>query len=152
LDKGRSVGVVPGGIAEMFAAGGDGDEKMVVLQRKGFVRIALETGAQIVPCYCFGNTQTFVNAAAGEDNLLRKLSRTLRMSLIFFWGRCYLPIPFRTPMLTVVGRPIQCPKMENPSPELVNQYHNLYLKETKRIFMTYRNTYGWENKSLVFTK
>jgi 1-acyl-sn-glycerol-3-phosphate acyltransferase len=101
IEKGRSVGVVPGGIAEMFAAGKEGDEKMVVLQRKGFVRIALETGSQIIPCYCFGNTQTFIEATGGR---LEGLSRALRMSLLLFWGRFYLPVPFRTPLLTVVGR------------------------------------------------
>ena len=47
----------------------DVDEVMVVLQRKGFVKIALETGAQIVPCYCFGNTQTFTSLS-GISNAL----------------------------------------------------------------------------------
>ena len=49
-------GIIPGGIAEMFAVsqgmkdGLVGDrECMVVRNRKGFIAIALETGASIVP-------------------------------------------------------------------------------------------------------
>lgn len=35
------------------------------------------------------------------------LSRTLRMTVIYFWGRWYLPIPNRASVVTVVGAPIQ---------------------------------------------
>ena len=56
--------MVPGGIAEMFVCSyGDTQETLLIKQRKGFVKIALETGAQIVPCYCFGNSQTFTSGS-----------------------------------------------------------------------------------------
>ena len=35
------------------------------------------------------------------------LSRTLRMTVIYFWGRWYLPVPNRPSVVTVVGAPIQ---------------------------------------------
>ena len=35
------------------------------------------------------------------------LSRALRMTFIFFWGRWYLPIPNRVPVVTVVGDPVR---------------------------------------------
>jgi acyl-CoA synthetase (AMP-forming)/AMP-acid ligase II len=146
LEKGRSVGMVPGGIAEMFSLRRE-EEALAVLSRKGFVKIALETGCQIVPCYCFGNSQTF---SSGSTPWLAALSRMLRTSLILFWGRFGLPIPHRTPLLTVVGKPLLCPKVENPSPELINEYHELYLRETRRIYDTYKNTYDWQNRKLQF--
>ena len=55
-------------------------------------------------------------------------------------------------MLTVIGRPIPCPKVQDPSPELINEYFNTYLIETKRIYDTYRNMYGWQNKSLTLKR
>ena len=156
LRQGRSVGVIPGGIAEMFEAGRDrSTEVMTVRQRKGFVRIALETGAQIVPCYCFGNSQVFYTPATDGNNahsLLARCSRALRTSLVVFWGRWGLPVPLRVPLLTVIGTPIPCPKVDEPSPELVNEYHDLYLRETRRIYEKYRNTYGWKDKPLVFKR
>ena len=162
LQAGHSVGIIPGGIAEMFEAGrGRDTEVMTVRRRKGFVKIALETGAPIVPCYCFGNTQVFDTphtAAAGnggiatEAALLVRISRYLRTSLVVFWGRFGLPIPFRVPLLTVIGRPIPCPTVDAPSPELVNEYHDLYLRETKRIYDKYRNCYGWDDRPLVFKR
>lgn len=146
LRRGHSVGVIPGGIAEMFALRPH-EEAMVVASRKGFVKIALETGTQIVPTYCFGNTQTF---SSGSTPWLAALSRMCRTSLIAFWGRYGLPIPHRVPLLTVLGRPIQVPKVENPSPALINEYHELYLRETRRLYDTYKNTYNWQDRRLVF--
>lgn len=170
LNAGRSVGIVPGGIAEMFTCttnsgnNNGGEEVLVVKSRKGFVKIALQTGAQIIPCYCFGNSKLFHTphgngddngkgkGAGGLSSSLASLSRSLRMSIILFWGRWGLPVPLRVPLLTVVGRPIQCPQMTEPSPEMVNEYHNIYMRETKRIFEKYKNAYGWKEKQLVFAK
>eukprot|EP01036_Dinobryon_divergens_P031572 gene31572-40998_t len=68
--------------------------------------------------------------------------RRYQMSLIVFWGRLGLPIPRRVPLLTVIGKPIPCPKMPSPSPELMNAYHEKYLQATRDIYETYRNTMG----------
>jgi len=146
LKSGRSVGIVPGGIAEMFKAS-DPAEVLMVKQRKGFVKLALETGSQIVPCYCFGNTQTFSTASGG---ILASLSRMFRVSLITFWGRWGLPLPRRSPLVTVIGRPIYCPQVVDPSVELINEYHTTYLKEMRRIYDRYKNVYQWQDKKLVF--
>jgi hypothetical protein len=61
LLSGRSVGVIPGGIAEMFEyLGPSSDTEVLKLcNRKGFVNLALKTGSQIVPCYTFGCWDTF---------------------------------------------------------------------------------------------
>jgi hypothetical protein len=42
-----SVGITPGGIAEMYLAGGDADH-IYIRTRKGFVAVAVEEGVDIV--------------------------------------------------------------------------------------------------------
>ena len=148
LQQGRSVGVIPGGIAEMFVVNPK-EEVMMVQNRKGFISIALETGTQIIPCYCFGNTQTF---RCYSNSWLEAFSRKFQASIILFWGRWGTPVPFRSPILTVMGRPILCPKVEKPSTELINEYHELYLRETRRIYDTYKNTYEWQSRPLIFKR
>jgi hypothetical protein len=49
-------------------------------------------------------------------------------------------------------RPILCPQVSDPSPELISEYHDLYLKETRRLFMKYRNTMNWNDKPLTIQK
>ena len=100
--------------------------------------------------YTFGNSQLF--STLPENNVLERVSRKLRLSLVVFWGRLGLPIPRRVPLLTVIGKPIPCPKTPSPSPELVNAYHEKYLQATRDIYETYRNTMGWCNRPLEFKR
>lgn len=53
-----SVSLVPGGIAEMFLWE-ENREVIKILDRKGFVRIAVEQGVPLVPVYHFGNSKLF---------------------------------------------------------------------------------------------
>jgi hypothetical protein len=63
LRAGTSVVLVPGGLAEAWESRSDA-ETLVLLQRKGFVRAALATGAALVPIYCFGARLARSGAAA----------------------------------------------------------------------------------------
>ena len=54
--KDESVGLNPGGIAEMFHVN-DPDETIFLKHRKGFVKLAIQHGATLVPGYCFGSTK-----------------------------------------------------------------------------------------------
>jgi hypothetical protein len=60
------VAIVPGGKAEMGYAGRFdplSPEVLPVRTKKDFIKVALQTGAQIVPCYSLGNNQTFTVVA-----------------------------------------------------------------------------------------
>jgi hypothetical protein len=35
-------------------------------------------------------------------------------------------LPFRTPLTTVIGKPIPVEKIENPTPADIDHYHELY--------------------------
>jgi 1-acyl-sn-glycerol-3-phosphate acyltransferase len=119
---------------------------MMIRNRKGFITLALQTGAQIVPTYCFGSTHLFY---VGSSKWLQKLSRLLRTSLILFWGKYGLPVPLKVPIVTILGTPLKFPKIDNPSKEVIDKYHKIYLDETQRLYHNYKNVYGWENRKLV---
>ncbi len=67
-------------------------QRVYLKKRKGFARIALERGASLVPIYYFGNSQLL--DFLGGSNASR-LSRSLRTSLLLYYGRWYLPIPYQ---------------------------------------------------------
>uniref|UniRef100_A0A383W0X4 Acyltransferase n=1 Tax=Tetradesmus obliquus TaxID=3088 RepID=A0A383W0X4_TETOB len=83
-----SVGLVPGGIAEMFMSE-ESHEEIKLRDRKGFVRIAVEAGADLVPCYHFGNSRLF----GWGPKSLEPLARRHRVALGFLKGRWGLPLP-----------------------------------------------------------
>lgn len=89
LRKGRSVVIYIGGIAELFKSCRT-EERLYLAKRKGFIKLALREGVDVVPIYMFGNTSVLSVLKHGP---LAALSRKLQVSLTLFWGKCYLPIP-----------------------------------------------------------
>ncbi len=78
-----------GGIAELFKSSRK-EERLYLKKRKGFIKVAMREGADIIPIYLFGNTSVLTVMKSGP---LAKLSRKLQVSLTYFWGKFYLPIP-----------------------------------------------------------
>ncbi len=71
------------------------------------------------------------------------------MALILFWGRFFLPIPYRVPIVGIMAKPIEVPKNDNPSEEEIEKYHNMLLDEMVKLFDRHKESYGWGNKQLI---
>ena len=84
-----SVVIYVGGIAELFKSSRK-EERLYLSRRKGFIKLALREGVDVIPVYLFGNTSVLTVVKTG---LLANLSRKLQVSLTYFWGKYYLPIP-----------------------------------------------------------
>ena len=154
LENGESIGISTGGVAEIFLTN-DENECILLKERIGLIKLSIRTGSDIVPCYLFGNTK-LLNCWAGEGIpglpwLLEKLSRKLGFALILIYGRFFLPVPFRKPILAVTGRPIKTAhlKCEDPTPEQVQAIQKILLGEMERVFETYKPYYDWDDKHLI---
>lgn len=154
LEDGESLGISTGGVAEVFETNSH-DECIVLKERVGLIKLAIRTGADIVPCYVFGNTD-LLGCWAGEGiphgrTILETISRKLGFALILIHGRFGLPIPRRLPLLGVVGKPIPTHhlKCEDPTNEQIKKLQDQLLSEMERIFDDYKGLYGWETKSLI---
>eukprot|EP01053_Blabericola_migrator_P005267 Blabericola_migrator_1__5266@NODE_2704_length_2441_cov_232_012637_g1691_i0_p4_GENE_NODE_2704_length_2441_cov_232_012637_g1691_i0NODE_2704_length_2441_cov_232_012637_g1691_i0_p4_ORF_typecomplete_len116_score9_35DAGAT/PF03982_13/4_8e23_NODE_2704_length_2441_cov_232_012637_g1691_i018372184 len=78
----RDVVLYPGGLAELFLSNSE-KEELYFNRRKGCIKLAMETGADVVVCYLFGNTlfyKLYASAASAH------ISRVLRSSITAFWG------------------------------------------------------------------
>lgn len=154
LEGGESLGISTGGVAEVFETNDD-DECILLKERVGLIKLAIRTGADLVPCYLFGNTK-LLGCWAGEGipygrSVLERISRKLGFALILVHGRFFLPIPFRKPVLGVMGRAIpthhiQC---EDPTPEQIEIIQAILLEEMEGIFDRYKHLYGWDDKKLI---
>jgi 2-acylglycerol O-acyltransferase 2 len=85
LDAGVVVGVIPGGIAEMFLGSGD-REQFYFRKRRNTVKMAIQEGATILPFLFFGHSRCFKLVGKGGDSWLMRLSRKMRASIVFFYG------------------------------------------------------------------
>lgn len=151
------VHLVVGGIGEMFCTTmSDGreepsrnaPERIILSKRKGFIKLALQTGADIIPHYTFGANQTY-RRAFGPESFLARISSVCQVSLVVWFGRWWLPfgvIPFRVPVLSVVGEVFEVPKIdasngEKITDELVERVHAEFCSRMRQLFDEYKVVY-----------
>lgn len=70
-------------------------------------------------------------------------------ALILFWGRFFLPVPYRIPILGVLGKPIAVQKNPNPSNEDIERVHKVLCEDMIKLFDEHKEAYGWAKKKLV---
>eukprot|EP00931_Biecheleriopsis_adriatica_P011379 TRINITY_DN112470_c0_g1_i1.p1 TRINITY_DN112470_c0_g1~~TRINITY_DN112470_c0_g1_i1.p1 ORF type:complete len:333 (+),score=43.09 TRINITY_DN112470_c0_g1_i1:83-1081(+) len=138
----NAVAISPGGIAEMFY--GLREEQLVLARRKGFCRVALATGASLVPCYVFGANELYTRYW-GPNSLAARLSKRLSTSLIFWTDRFGLPfgfIPHRVRLVVVVGTALEVDKVSEPSQEQVDELHARYVAHVRALFDRHKGEMG----------
>ncbi|MXQ98204.1 hypothetical protein E5288_WYG008168 [Bos mutus] len=156
---GNLVGIVVGGVGEALQS--VPNTTMLILQkRKGFVRMALQHGAHLVPTYTFGETEVYDQVLFHKDSRMYKFQSYFRQILGFyfciFYGRGFRQgstglLPYPLPIVTVVGEPLPLPKIEKPSQEMVDKYHALYKKALTKLFDQHKTQYGCpETQKLLF--
>eukprot|EP00873_Tetraselmis_striata_P020064 jgi/Tetstr1/440328/TSEL_028665.t1 len=142
------VAVIVGGIAEMFMMRED-REQIYLRRRKGIVRMAVETGHDIVPIYHFGNTSVLSFGPAW----LKNLSRRLRASVGLMYGRCGLPIPRPAPIMMACGLPVPAgPGLPKDHPDFdatVDKVHQQLVDAMQQLYDNHKAMYGWADKPLV---
>ncbi|GMH59688.1 hypothetical protein TrRE_jg7489 [Triparma retinervis] len=142
----RHLFLLPGGVAEVFESA-VGEHAVVFKGRRGLIRLSLECGCEVMPCYVFGGTDFFHNAIKG-DTWAAKAARKLKMGLTFFWGHLGMPfLPF-TPSVTIcVGDVVDC-KGWDGSEEEVERKHSEYLDKLEELFEKYKKVAGYEEAVL----
>eukprot|EP00004_Rigifila_ramosa_P016271 TRINITY_DN3840_c0_g1_i4.p1 TRINITY_DN3840_c0_g1~~TRINITY_DN3840_c0_g1_i4.p1 ORF type:complete len:341 (+),score=45.75 TRINITY_DN3840_c0_g1_i4:712-1734(+) len=92
LKKGISLMIYPGGSEEIFETDPD-SETTTLISRKGFVRLAFQHGASVVPVFVFGEKWMYKRLHISEK--VRKFFlRVFKIPLIVFWGRYFTWLRF----------------------------------------------------------
>lgn len=116
------------------------------------MRLALETGTSIFPCYVFGGTDFYNNLATG-DNLFSKISRKFRMGISLFYGQYGLPIVPYAPKVTLcIGDPIEVKKWEGEGSvpaELIDELQQKYATSFLELFEKYKSVAGYPESKLI---
>lgn len=149
LARGNSVALCPGGVQECIYMG-PGVEVVYLRRRHGFVRLAIQNGAPLVPVFAFGQTFQFRYLRFFIDwprNLIPRakyLSFVRRIGYVpmLIFGLFGSPMPRRVPIDIVVGKPIEVPRVANPSQELVQEYLDKFIDAMETIFNDYREQLG----------
>ncbi|NXW04729.1 DGAT2 acyltransferase, partial [Fregetta grallaria] len=148
---GNAVAIVIGGAAESLSCR-PGVTTLILKNRKGFVRMALQHGAYLVPSFSFGENDLFRQVVFEEGSWIRSIQQRFQKMMGFapcvFYGRGLTSVqslgflPYARPITTVVGEPVAVPKIEDPSCETVDMYHEMYVRSLLKLFNENKTKYG----------
>ncbi|XP_028654079.1 2-acylglycerol O-acyltransferase 2-A [Erpetoichthys calabaricus] len=157
--EGGNVAVVAVGGAPESLEARPGALTLQVLSRKGFIKMAISNGANLVPVFSFGENELFNQMQNPQGSMLRniqeRLQKIMGVALPLFHARGVFQysfglLPFRKPIFTVVGRPIPVQKNPNPSKEEIDKLHAKYLESLIQLFEEHKAQHGIEDhKHLV---
>lgn len=148
FNQGLNCVILPGGIAEMFVTNPE-EEVIYLKKRLTTVQLCIQQGAHIVPVFFYGNSMLFdvPNNLVGPQSWLASISRTWRASIIFFYGRHYLPVPYRRPLHMVFGDVIEIEQHDNPTSQQVETTLQKVIDAVEQLYYKHRPV--WESRPIV---
>ncbi|KAH7444031.1 hypothetical protein KP509_02G061300 [Ceratopteris richardii] len=146
LNKGFSCVLIPGGVREMLYL--EHDREVVYLKRRlGFIRLAIEMGTPLVPCFIFGQGRVY-NWWKPKGVVYDQLSRALRFAPLIFWGMFGSPIPFPHPLYVVVGKPIELKQNPQPTEEEVLEVRDMFISAMQELYERHKVDAGYTSVPL----
>ena len=151
-NKGSTIcAIVVGGVKEIHLK----DPRFINLyikNRYGFVKIALETGSDLIPTFCFGENDIYYT------NFWKSLLKFFNYNqfskyLFHYYGFSFFGFPSRINLNVIVGNPIPVSKFANPTQEMVQELHRKYMQELRDLYNRNVNKFtqpGEVPKELVF--
>jgi len=153
----------PAGNGILIAVGGaqealDAHPKTLTLtisSRFGFVKVALKNGASLVPIIAFGENDLFQQVSNPKGSFFRNLQDTMQKTLGFsvplIYGRGIFNydfglLPHRRPVICVVGEPVPCPKIKDPTEQQTQEHHSRYLKALQELYDNNKDKYFKDRK------
>lgn len=116
------------------------EDRVFINNRKGFIKYALQHGYKVYPSYGFNENKTyfyFTNIKLGL--LLNKI----KIPGVIFLSRYLNFLPNHdVKLITVIGKGIQMPTIENPTKDEINKYHEIYKENLVSLFDKYKDKYG----------
>ncbi|KAK3362962.1 diacylglycerol acyltransferase-domain-containing protein [Lasiosphaeria hispida] len=152
---GRAVTIVVGGARESLEAQ-PGTMHLVLGERKGFVKLAIRTGADLVPVLAFGENDLYDQVSPKTHPSLHRLQmyvlRTLKFTLPLLHGRGIFNydvglMPYRRPLNIVVGKPIKVvapPEGQPVDVAEVERLHRVYVEELRKMWERYKDVFAGE--------
>ncbi|KAM8835183.1 2-acylglycerol O-acyltransferase 2 [Synchiropus picturatus] len=147
---GNAVVIAVGGAPEALDAH-PGTYNVLLAKKKGFIKMAMENGAYLVPAFSFGENEVFDQVENPRGTWLRwtqeRLQSIMGISLPLFHARGIFQysfglMPYRKPIATVVGRPIKVKRTEKPTAQQLDDLHQHYMDELSNLFEEHKSNYG----------
>jgi 2-acylglycerol O-acyltransferase 2 len=145
----NAIALICGGAQEALTSR-PGIYRLILKKRKGFCKVAIETGASLVPVFGFNEVDVYDQPSNEPGTTLRKFQDLVKkwtgIAPACFIGRGFLQysygiIPRRVPITTVVGCPIDTVKTENPTQKDIDDLHEKFTDSLIKLFEDNKHKY-----------
>ncbi|KAL4882117.1 diacylglycerol acyltransferase-domain-containing protein [Aspergillus karnatakaensis] len=150
--SGKAITIVVGGAKESLEAVPN-SMRLVLRNRKGFVKLAIQTGASLVPVVGFGENELYdMDISLESQTLSGRVQRFFKekfgFTVPFFYARG--PnwfdmgiMPYRRGVNVVVGRPIEVEMVQGAvGQDHLNEVHGKYVEEVERIWRVWKGVFS----------
>lgn len=141
LKNKSSIVLVPGGAAEALLA--EPGTFRLIARRQGFVKLALDTHAQLVPCLGFGENRVFETIHLKPKSRGYRIQQMLCKILSFSTPLLSHPFPIRAPIDVVVGKPVRFQKAVS-----VEECKKQYMEAVQNLYAEHKALYGYDQVPL----
>lgn len=147
---GRAITIVIGGASESLDAQ-PYSLRLVLKRRKGFVKMAIRTGADLVPVLSFGENDLYDQYSVDDHPRVHKfqlfVKQVLGFTIPLFHARGVFNydvglVPYRRPINIVVGRPIQVTQAAKPEQADIDRVHVEYVTELERLWDLWKDDFA----------
>lgn len=149
IKRGENVMLLPGGIDEMNLTDGTSTTtKLVMGDRKGYAKLAIENGLDIVPGFCFG--EKWIHKTVQAPKFICQLLRPFRMSGTMLRGRGptflgYLGVPLGY----VWGEPIKVKQQKPVDEAYLDEVHGQVKAAVDSIFCRHKARFGYSEEETL---
>jgi len=157
LSRGKSIMIVIGGASESLD-GRPHEINLILKKRKGFIKLALQHGAHLVPVFSFGENELYIITRPDDNSFAKKIQVKFQeltgFALPFFNGRGIFIydfglLPKRNKITTIIGKPIPVQKNLNPTEKEVEELQQKYIDGLTELFESNKEKYGPEDKLYI---
>lgn len=121
----------------------------VSIKHKGFVRVAMQEGYDLVPILMLHENDMYNNPLRDFQQLCyRKFG--VPVGLPYYTNKFYAPCSNRLPLRVVLGKRLKVAKVAEPSVEEVNVVHRKFYEEVLRCWEKHNEKMGYGDRELVY--
>lgn len=131
----------PGGARETVTTAQKGNNQIVIKCRRGFIKLALRYGCDLIPAYSFGETNGYDAYEFGAARFHKPFHSF--MMAVFGLAGCRLRnvIPMEADVTTVIGAPIRVRQTDSPSEEEISELSQQYQDAMLALWDQYKDQY-----------
>ena len=148
--KSKAIMIYVGSGLETYHAQRERTMRLLMKKSFGFVRMGLKHGSDLVPVITFGENDIYTRVTWPPmvmlEKLIYKTTSKFGSGFAFFYGRYGTLVPYRSPITTIVGKPIPVTKWsesEEPSREAIAKLHEIYCDELRKLYDDHKHAHGY---------